>query len=164
MQDPGSSPRRGRRALTRAAALVLASLVLLPSCFGTGTVRMRHPGVSNPIFLGDRMHVGEERSFTLEEQTESYRGKSSNMFMWSSLPILGESTDRERIEADARQARKRLGISSYRAVNIRVFEVWSSGIIVPFIMLAIGSSVDFRGDLVEVVPPPESFDTAETGS
>lgn len=125
---------------------------------------MVYPGVSNPIFLGDRMHVGdEERRFTLEEGTEKYRGKSLNMYMWSSLPILGESTDRDRIAADARQARRRLGITSYRAVNIRVFEVGSSSVLIPPFLMAIGSSIDFRGEMVEVVPAPESLDSEEPG-
>jgi hypothetical protein len=145
--------------------LGVASLVVLTGCIGKGTVRMRHPGVSNPIFLGDRMHIGdEERRFTLAEETERYRGKSTNMWMWSVLPILGESVDDERIEADARQARKRLGITSYRAVNIQAFEVYSQSVFM-FFLLATGSSIDFRGELVEVIPAPESFDddTVEVG-
>lgn len=168
MHGSGSSARRTRRrrcALARSAALAVASLVVLTGCFGRGTVRMRHPGVSNPIFLGDRMHVGdEERRFTLAEETEKYRGKSVNMWTWLLLPILGESTDDDRIEADARQARKRLGISSYHAVNIKAFEVYSQNVFMLF-ALAIGSSIDFRGELVEVIPGPESFgdDRVEVG-
>jgi hypothetical protein len=164
MQCAWSTPRRGRRPLARVGAVTVAALLFLPGCFSSGTARLQHPGVSNPIFLGDRMHVGDgERRFTLEEKTESYRGKSINMYMWSSLPILGESTDRDRIEADARPARKRLGISSYRAVNIRVFEVSSSSLLIPPFLMAIGSSVEFRGDMVEVAPAPDSSDLEEPG-
>jgi hypothetical protein len=144
---------------------VVAGLIVLTGCFGKGTVRMRHPGVSNPIFLGDRMHVGDgERRFTLAEETEKYRGRSVNMWTWLLLPILGESTDDDRIEADARQARKRLGISSYHAVNIKGFEVYSQNVFLLF-AFAVGSSIDFRGELVEVIPAPEPFDDgwAEVG-
>lgn len=154
-----SDAHRARRPLVRAAALGVAGLFFLSGCYA----RLSHPAVNNPIFLGDRMSIGEKPRFTLEDEREKYRDKSINMYLWSLLPTGDEWTARDRIAAPARQARRRLGISSYRAVQIKALEVGASSLFVVF-MLAIGSSIEYWGELVEVLAPVEPLQESEAGS
>jgi hypothetical protein len=138
------------RAFARTGALALAALVLGSGCYA----KMSHRGVANPIFLGERMHIGEGPRFELAEEREKYRAQSLNMYLWALLPTGNEVSDRDQKAAVSRQAKRRLGFSSYRAVRTKGVEVGSSSLFF-FVFLAIGSSVEFYGELVEVVPPAE---------
>ena len=137
------------------------TLVLFTGCYGS---RMSHRGVENPIFLGERMHIGEGPRFELAEEREKYRAHALNMYLWVVLPTGNEMSDRDRTDNVARQANQRLGLSSYRAVRTKGVEVGSTSLFF-FVFIAFHSAVEFYGELVEVVPPAEGrAEERETGS
>lgn len=150
-----STEMRDRRPVTWAGAFALATLVLLTGCYGS---HMSFPGVTNPIFLGERMHIGEERHFELAEEREKYKAQALNGYFW--IAIGGsEMSDRDRLDNVARDAKEKLGFSSYRAVWTKGIEVGSTSSFF-FVWAVFHSAVTFHGELVEVIPPPEQ----ETGS
>jgi hypothetical protein len=59
--------RRDGLPLSLAGTLALATLVLLTGCYGS---HMSFRGVTNPIFLGEGMHIGEGPRFELAEERE----------------------------------------------------------------------------------------------
>jgi hypothetical protein len=156
-----STERRDWRPIACAGTLGLATLVLLTGCYGS---HMNFRGVTNPIFLGERMHIGEGPRFELAEEREKYRAQALNAYFWIVLPGGNETSDRDRKDAVARDAKERLGFSSYRAVRTKGIEVGSTSSFF-FVWAVFHSAVTFYGELVEVVPPAEGrAGERETGS
>lgn len=156
-----STESRDWRPVACVGTLALATLVLLTGCYGS---HMSFPGVTNPIFLGERMHIGEERRFELAEEREKYRAQALNAYFWIVLPTGNEASDRDRKDAVARDAKEKLGFSSYRAVRTKGVEVGSTSSFF-FVWAVFHSAVTFHGELVEVIPPAEErAGERETGS